>query len=246
VQETCGGSRATFNPIEKEIKVKTRSNKDKEITGLNILLYGDSGTGKTWFCGTAPKPIVLDFDGGIITLRDKDIPYVPREEMSTWKKAMKVIDEAMEAKEFETIVIDSFTVLSMLCMEFILKQNGVDTPRLSDYGQQIRLLQGLIDTLTSGYPEKNLIVVCHAEPVQDEFGRIDIRPLVVGKFSSRISLFFDEVYYSTVVKKGMGSKAKEEFILKTKKGSNFVAKSRLNLPPELPNDWSAIKEALKK
>jgi len=225
--------------------MKILRSKDKELAGINLLLYGDSGTGKTWFAGTAPKPLILDFDGGIITLRDKDIPYIPREEMATWKKALKVIDEAMESKEFKTIVIDSFTILSAICMEYVLKENGIDTPRIQDYGQQIRLLQGLIDTLTSSYPEMNLIVVCHAEPVQDDFGKIDIRPLVVGKFSSRISLFFDEVYYATVAKKGMGSKAREEFVLKTKKGSNFIAKSRLNLPAELPNDWSAIEKALK-
>jgi hypothetical protein len=225
--------------------MKIRKSKDVELSGINLLLYGNSGTGKTWYAGTAPKPLVLDFDGGIITLRNKDIAYIPREEMSTWKKALKVIDEAMESKEFETIVIDSFTVLSMICMEHVLKFNGVDTARIQDYGQQIRLLQGLIDTLTSNYPDKNLIVICHAEPVQDDFGKIDIRPLVVGKFSSRISLFFDEVYYATVEKKGMGSKAKETFILKTRKGSNYVAKSRLQLQAEIENDWSAFAKALK-
>ena len=40
---------------------------------LKVLVYGESGTGKTLFAGTFPKPLFFDFDGGMLTLRGKDI-----------------------------------------------------------------------------------------------------------------------------------------------------------------------------
>jgi len=48
-------------------------------SGLNILVYGGFGTGKSHFCLSAPEPIyVIDTEGGIKPLfrnfKDKDIP----------------------------------------------------------------------------------------------------------------------------------------------------------------------------
>ena len=45
--------------------IKVYSQQDDLIyQGLNILIYGDPGIGKTTLANTAPNPLVLDFDRG--------------------------------------------------------------------------------------------------------------------------------------------------------------------------------------
>lgn len=41
---------------------------EAQLSTLSILVYGYTGTGKTYLSGTAPKPLILDFENGASTL----------------------------------------------------------------------------------------------------------------------------------------------------------------------------------
>ncbi len=43
---------------------------------VNVLAWGPPGSGKTTLIGTAPKPFVLAAEKGMLTLADKDIPFI--------------------------------------------------------------------------------------------------------------------------------------------------------------------------
>jgi hypothetical protein len=44
--------------------------------GIKVLTYSDSGAGKTMLCATAPKPIILSAEAGLLSLRKANIERV--------------------------------------------------------------------------------------------------------------------------------------------------------------------------
>ena len=59
------------------MKVNIKSTKDIALDhGIKCVVYGFSGVGKTVLCSTAPKPIVLSAESGLLSLSKVDIPYI--------------------------------------------------------------------------------------------------------------------------------------------------------------------------
>jgi len=109
---------------------------------VQILVYGQAKLGKTWGAMTFPRPVVMDFDGGVSTARNpafvaqygmRDIFYETFEDTNRTKgvvtshnafdDACRFFDEWMKksgkwkgievgAERFDTWVIDSGTTLS--------------------------------------------------------------------------------------------------------------------------------------
>jgi len=89
-----------------------------KATGINkklkVLVYGQSGAGKTHFALTFPRPAVIDAEGGtemfggrfdFDVLRTKDIDEV-----------LKAV-ESITPKQYDTVVVDPITVLWQVTME---------------------------------------------------------------------------------------------------------------------------------
>lgn len=87
---------------------------DKER--LRVLVYGDYGRGKTTFAGTFPKPLIIDTNGGLVTLALDGVQaeaweptgYRDLEALYFWIKS--------RADNYETIVIDSLDSLVYMLM----------------------------------------------------------------------------------------------------------------------------------
>jgi hypothetical protein len=76
--------------------------------GCKMVCYGKAGSGKTPICvKTAPRPILLASEPGMLTLRDSTVPTYPAfntvktEEFFTWWFS------SHEAKNFDTLIWDS-------------------------------------------------------------------------------------------------------------------------------------------
>lgn len=84
-------------------------------TTLKILIYGRSGTGKTTFLSTTPKPLlVLDVnERGLLPLKNSpDTFFLSIENVGELVKAFDYIEK--EGKNFATIAIDSISSLQDL------------------------------------------------------------------------------------------------------------------------------------
>jgi hypothetical protein len=83
-----------------------RPNEDKYLTAL---LFGPSKTGKTTLAATAPKAIILDFEGGTKSVRktDADVLYIPN-----WSTLDSAVLELMQGGHgYESVVVDSITFM---------------------------------------------------------------------------------------------------------------------------------------
>lgn len=121
---------------------------------LKCLIYGQAGTGKSTLALSAPKPLLLDFDGGAKRLNAEH--KVPTVQIHDWKEVSEVLKE--DLSPFETIVVD--TVGKMI--DFIISDVcGLNNPRIQDWGkinvefsQFCRKLNEL---------KKNIIFVAHRD-----------------------------------------------------------------------------------
>lgn len=79
--------------------------------GKLVVTYGRSGSGKTWFGGTFPKPLLLlkvGDDGGN-TIKKVDDVYV--KEITTIGQLKDTLKSLLKDEEFVTVFVDTFSLL---------------------------------------------------------------------------------------------------------------------------------------
>jgi hypothetical protein len=89
-------------------------------TKIKALIYGQAGTGKTTLAMSAPKPVLLDFDGGIHrTAYGHQCPAV---QVHSWEECEQALAE--DLGEFESIVIDTGGKMLDFMAEYIVRKNS--------------------------------------------------------------------------------------------------------------------------
>ena len=229
--------------------------KDLSLKDMNhkILVWGASGTGKTTFIGTMPTPIyVFDYDGGILSLRGKDVEYDPYVDTvrngilakSAWDMTLDKLGEFSKECPFATVALDSISTLETSIIARLCATASTTRPSLQVYGDLIRADKKLfLDLLALPC---NIVVTAHEQVIKDEIsGGLMIRPLIVGKqLPGQLPMFFDEVYRQHI---GEGKDKEVEYLIHTKGGRNFTAKSRLGvLDPVEESDFQGILRKVEK
>jgi hypothetical protein len=85
--------------------------------GCKALIYGGAGTGKTPLLNTAPRPVLLACEPGLLSMRNSNVP--------TWEAyTTKRIDEffqwlfnSTETKNFDTVGIDSTSQMADIYLQ---------------------------------------------------------------------------------------------------------------------------------
>lgn len=229
----------------------------------SVLIMGDSGTKKTTFLCQVPKIWVADFDGGMATVKGKDVEYdtfkdAPSAGLKALKskgfyergkawpafiKRLNEIGERIDAGERLPIGIDSLTTMANVCMNYVLGQAGHSgAPQIQHWGAQIQLLETVMDQLTA-WPVP-LVVSAHLQRNTNDLTQVvEMLPLVTGKFAGKIGIYFDEVYLAKV--KGQGEK--REYILQTESDSMAKqVKTRYNVKDGTKTDWETVYKLINK
>ncbi len=89
-------------------------------TKIKALIYGQAGTGKSTLALSAPKPLMLDFDGGIHRVNYSH--QGPTVQITSWEDCENVLKE--DLKEFESIVIDTGGKMLDYMAEYIIRKNS--------------------------------------------------------------------------------------------------------------------------
>ena len=228
---------------------------------VKTLIYGKSGDGKTIFASGYPKPLMLlDTDMGILSVKSashvehKDQIYpIPVKDLVEGQAAPQGYDTveaimqdlvskgAYEGLTPKTLVIDSVTTLSQMCMNKTQYLNGHlgQQPTLPDYGGQRRLLEKIIKFGVA--IKMHFMAICHQDFYKDEnTGRLWLTPMVVGKLRQELPLYFDEVYHCAPTQLKDGT----EYKMETEASGIVTAKSRLGLKGVVRQDWKEIEPFL--
>ena len=188
--------------------------------GVKVLTYGQAGAGKTTALATAPAPIILSAEAGLLSLASSDIPYIEVQSMSTIGEIHDWLTGSAEAKLYKTVCLDSLSEIA----EVVLSEERAKTkdPRQA-YGSMADQMQFLI-RMFRDLPGKNVIMTAKLEKTQDESGRLLWGPSMPGtKTGQSLPYFFDEVLALQVHRDDEG-KTQRAFL--TTSDGNWVAKDR--------------------
>ena len=85
-------------------------------SGIKMLVYGAAGVGKTRLIPTLPSPVILSAEGGLLSISDQNIPFIEVKDMETLREAYAWLTDSEEAKQFESVAIDSISEIAEVCL----------------------------------------------------------------------------------------------------------------------------------
>jgi len=202
---------------------------------LKVLVYGKSGTGKTTFACSFPKPYVFDFDNGMLSQRGRDVDF---DTFSNYQEFELRLNEIVKNCPYKTVVIDSLTTMQELLMDRLLSLSSRKVATKQEWLVLIETMKSLLVRLTHSPSIKNVVMIAHERTTQDQLsGEVLVEPVTYGKqtFSELLPLWFDECYRARVVRNKEG---KPVYQMMVKPDIRYFARTRI-LPPDVDFfEWS--------
>lgn len=178
---------------------------------VNMLLYGDSGTGKTVFAGSGREggknDLILDIEGGTLSAARSN-SKANAIKVTSYEQLLEIIEAIEEDPDrFEWIIIDTITKLQDLIWKHILdnaiNKNPSRSPHkreLQEYGEAQSRLKDIVDQLNNS--NANTLWLAHADTEIDEDGNNYRVPAIHGsngKISAWVSAQMDCVAFLKIV-----------------------------------------------
>jgi hypothetical protein len=204
-------------------------------------VYGEAGSGKTVLASTAPTPIIISAEAGLLSLRHSDIPVIVIHSIDDLNEAYNWCSTAPEAAQFETICLDSITEIAEVVLA-TAKRLAKD-PRQA-YGDMIEKMTTVIKAFRD-LEGKHVYMSAKMEPQKDDLtGIVKYSPSMPGaKLGTQLPYLFDEVFRLGVAKNEEGGFYR---FLQTAPDLQYVAKDRSGaLEPWEQPDLSSIINKIK-
>jgi hypothetical protein len=231
------------------------------VAAPRILLHGVAGIGKTTFASQADRPVVVQTEDGLGSIK---VPYFPL------AKSFDAVMEALaalytEAHDHKTVVVDSVDWLEPLVWERACRDNGWGSIEEPGYGKgyvaALDLWRQYLEGLNALRDQRGMTVIqlAHTDikrfdsPEHEPYDRYVIKlharaaallqehSDVVLFANYRISTVKSDVGFNKKVTRALGS---GERVLYTAERPAFLAKNRYGLPDVLPLDWQAFAAAM--
>lgn len=197
------------------------STTSKERTnGIKILVYGSAGSGKTYLCSTAPNPLIISNEAGLITLQEFDIPVIVVETINDLYKAYDFITTDKKGTQFDTYCFDSLSEISEV---ILANEKSKVRDKRQAYGelaeQTVKIVKMFRDIRG-----KNVYFTAKEKKVIDAITEtVWIGPSFPGtQLSQQIPYLCDNVFHLSIIRKN----GKNIRRLLTQKDYNYEAKAR--------------------
>ena len=225
--------------------------------GKKIIVYGDSGMGKTTLASLLPKPIFIGLDDGGREIEGKTLKYIP-EPIETFDDLRDALRQTNLYDNYDSLVIDTLTradedLALKWTLNNVFSDKGTKVSDIESYGwgkgyrhtyDTMRLLLPDLDTLIR--VGKNVVLLCQSttESVPNPGGEDFLRdapklqpqhgktPSVIGLFVEWCDHVFKIGYGDITTSKKKASSSGERVIF-VHPQVHFTAKSR-TIPAEFP------------
>lgn len=214
----------------------TTTEQAAKVGGVKALIYGPAGMGKTVLSATAPAPLLISAESGLLSLQRKNleklfgvnnpsvcynVPVIQIKTVDDLTEAHKWCLNSHEANSFQTICIDSLSEIGEVVLNNAKRQ--VKDPRQA-YGELIEKMETVIRYFRD-LPGKHVYMSAKLEPFKDEMtGVVKYGPSMPGsKLGHKLPYFYDEVFRLGVNKTQQGEQYR---FLQTQPDLQYEAKDR--------------------
>jgi hypothetical protein len=226
---------------------------EEAIPYINLLVYGDPGSGKTVLAGSADavpelRPVIhIDVEGGTFSLKDFH-PEVDVVRVQSWEQLQQVYDQLHRERGagYKTAVLDSVTEMQKFSMYGIMGKLKVarpdldeDIPGMREWGKNIEQVRKMIRAFRD-LPMNCIFTALDRKDQNKRTGLTEHRPSLSGKVADEVAGFIDIVAYMynkfLPVQGGMDGETENHRFLLTQKTDEYVAKDRSNKLPQVVQD----------
>lgn len=204
--------------------------------GVKALVYGRAGMGKTALTATAPRPVLISAESGLLSLRKENLIrlygadnpsisyHLPVIQVTTVEELTEAHSWALKSSEaagFDTIAIDSISEIAEVVLSNAKLQ--VKDPRQA-YGELIDKMAMTIRAFRD-ISGKHIYITSKEEFSKDgDNGTKSFQPSLPGsKLSQQIPYWFDEMFNLNIGKTTDGT---EYRYLRTSPDMQYQAKDR--------------------
>lgn len=203
--------------------------------GAKVLTYAGSGAGKTMLCATAPKPVIISAEAGLLSLNRRnlervhgvgnphvtyDIPVMQVTNIDQLTEAYMFFARDPNARHFTTICLDSLTEIGEVVLSNAKKT--VKDPRQA-YGELIERVTWLVKAFRD-LPGWHIYMSAKMEAMDTGAGVMKFGPSMPGsKLGQALPYLFDEVFRLAIVQDQQGNKYRA---IQTEEDMQYTAKDR--------------------
>lgn len=143
--------------------IKIKKTSEVKLDGVKSIIYGPAGVGKTVLCSTAPKPIIISAEQGLLSLADKDVDFVEVKKIAEVQQAYDYFTKSND-HDYQTICVDSLSEIGEVVLaEF--KKNEKD-------GRQAYMkLATALNAMVRNFRDikgKNIVFTAKVRTIEDE------------------------------------------------------------------------------
>jgi len=175
---------------------------------MNILIYGESGVGKTRLAGSADsvprmrRVLVVDLEGGTLTLEQNN-PDVDIIRVKTWAEMQAVYDALYAGDhDYETVIIDSLSEVQKFNMYDVMKNRvdtssaniDIDAPDMRAWGINLEQMRKFVRAFRD-LPVNTIFTALMKDDKDKKTGLSIKKPNLSGKLASEVAAFLDIVVY---------------------------------------------------
>lgn len=172
--------------------------------GVKMILFGGPGAGKTPAMNTAPRPVLLVTEPGMLSMRGSNVPAFEAFTKEAIKDFFDWFTKSNEARNYDTLGVDS---LNNICEIILAWETHKQAHGLKAYGNMAEQVMDYCNTLN--YMErKHIVLICKQGLIEN--GRVSMlqdgkivtepvmqkKPVFPGKdLNVRIPHMFDEIVH---------------------------------------------------
>lgn len=190
---------------------------------IKCLVYSESGFGKTWLCQTAPKPVIISIEKGLLTLKDvkPKIPVIEIKNFEDLEAAYEFVTTDPRAEHLQTVCLDSITDIAETVLS-AEKEKSKDARNA--YGNYVDKLLPLIKKFRD-IEGKHVYFTCKMKrTTDDDNGKTSYGPSMPGQqLGPNMPYIFD---FCLALRIGMDDEGKKFRYLQTDSDLQYIAKAR--------------------
>lgn len=163
-----------------------------QLNGIKCVVYGAAGVGKTRLAITAPKPLILSTERGILSLRGSNLPMLPEiQDLPQLINAHNWILNNPQARVFDTLFVDSITEIAEVILRGMKSADG-----RKNHNDTNVLVINQIFRAWRDLPRKHVVMIAKERRDEDQFTKIfQATPdMPNGKLRTALPGFFDFVF----------------------------------------------------